>query len=679
MGTQDISGVKSSGNTIDETWYNDFRSLLLGAVLGRDPSSGAVAAAQDLGSAIVPWGNLYAGGLVIGGSAIDFSDLTGVANSILSGRIRTTSSFPDFIRANGAAASFQILGATTNLSLNIANTATTVSTDLTETGLTAAPGTNNTALVDDTGLTGQTSSKYQGEDGTTLTIDTAGTEITSRIGQYVTFKTGTEYFLAFVKSATELTNCYRGYYFDSSGLPVERVALNNNDTLTIMSTAWVFVENDATTVDVTYVTPIYSFTEPTTPATDDYWFDRGNEVWKRYSGSAFVTINRILVGLAIIDSTNCVVSRSLNFTKSFEAFNAIRAEYESATEIQAKDTEFTLSVYGEIVNNAFTPYIWDITTDLELSQTEAANTDYYAYVTQAGEQVLSNIKPYNQSAELKGWYHPYNSWRAIGVINNNGSSNFDTTTLLNYSGYDSVIGLDIQAFGTALDVIKDLTPAADKLAYYTGADSSALATLTSFARTLLDDADAATARATLGVASVPHLDVFTSSGTWTKPSGVTEVRVTVVGGGAGGGGSGGTAATNGGTSSFGAFCSATGGTAVTSPVGGVGSGGDINIKGGSGGGAGAGNHGGSGAGLSGGGGGANSAATVSNGGNYGGGGGGGTTSVNGGGGGGCAIEVVTVTGNVTVTVGAGGSAATGSTGAGSGAAGVVMVEYNDAT
>jgi len=130
------------------------------------------------------------------------------------------------------------------------------------------------------------------------------------------------------------------------------------------------------------------------------------------------------------------------------------------------------------------------------------------------------------------------------------------------------------------------------------------------------------------------IQVFTSSGTWTKPVGITKVIVEVVGGGGGGGGteassnkagsggggggysrkiidvsavtsvevtvgaggSGGAAGANdgstGGTSSFGAYCSATGGTggiraqsgvAPAAGNGGLGSNGDINIKGGPGG------------------------------------------------------------------------------------------------
>ncbi|TAK53411.1 MAG: hypothetical protein EPO24_14385 [Bacteroidetes bacterium] len=121
-----------------------------------------------------------------------------------------------------------------------------------------------------------------------------------------------------------------------------------------------------------------------------------------------------------------------------------------------------------------------------------------------------------------------------------------------------------------------------------------------------------------------HMQVFTSSGIWTRPDGVTSVIVEVVGGGGGasgpypplyavgGGGAGGytrkyialvgatetvivgsaglgsqeeghfVAATNGGMSAFGNYCSATGGLASTSingGTGGMGIDGDINISG----------------------------------------------------------------------------------------------------
>lgn len=131
-----------------------------------------------------------------------------------------------------------------------------------------------------------------------------------------------------------------------------------------------------------------------------------------------------------------------------------------------------------------------------------------------------------------------------------------------------------------------------------------------------------------GLGGLVSMQGFTTSGTWTKPAGVTKIKVIVTGGGGSGGGTaatynsggsggaGGTAikiidvsavssvsvtvgaggagatgagnGSNGGTSSFGAYCSATGGTAggywnqsdVNYGAGGTATGGDINIVGG---------------------------------------------------------------------------------------------------
>lgn len=122
---------------------------------------------------------------------------------------------------------------------------------------------------------------------------------------------------------------------------------------------------------------------------------------------------------------------------------------------------------------------------------------------------------------------------------------------------------------------------------------------------------------------INSMQVFTSSGTWNRPSGVRYIHVQVVGGGGGGSGHGesggaggysekiidvtGTSSVSvtvagevggtyyfgygagGQTTSFGAFCSATGGDGANSRnahcggLGGVGSGGDLNIYGGGGG------------------------------------------------------------------------------------------------
>ncbi|MCS6854494.1 MAG: hypothetical protein NZ523_07035 [Elioraea sp.] len=72
------------------------------------------------------------------------------------------------------------------------------------------------------------------------------------------------------------------------------------------------------------------------------------------------------------------------------------------------------------------------------------------------------------------------------------------------TGGGSVAWSAITGIPAAIDAIDNLTPAADRIAYYTGANAAALTPLTSFARSLLDDTDAAQARATIGAAPAAH-------------------------------------------------------------------------------------------------------------------------------------------------------------------------------
>jgi hypothetical protein len=73
------------------------------------------------------------------------------------------------------------------------------------------------------------------------------------------------------------------------------------------------------------------------------------------------------------------------------------------------------------------------------------------------------------------------------------------------------IGTDVQAYDAALQSIAGLTTSADQLIYTTGSDTYATSTLTAFGRSLVDDADSAAARTTLGLVIGTNVLAFDSN------------------------------------------------------------------------------------------------------------------------------------------------------------------------
>ena len=423
---------RSTGETILDTFFNDVHSALNGDFVGRNTGSGAAETGKNLGTNAIPWGTVYANSMVLNGSAVDTSLLTAPKNRIVSGATRSGSNQPQFITPNGAAASFTVDGATTNLVLDVDGATVTVSTDITKSSLTVGPSTTATALIDDADAADQESTRTWGEidsEKESITVDTMGAEFQSFIGQYQIISHGSEYFLGYIKSATEISNCFRGYFTNSSGAPLNRDVFSNNDTLTVLSTGWVFVENDGATVDVTYTTPVRSFTAPGSPATGDYWYDLANETWKRYDGATFQIINRTLVAVVGIDSSNCVCARSFDFYAKYETTNEADFDLNSTEIIELKSQGTRVNVAGFSYDFGFNQENWNITTDLAGSAdmynaTEQASTTYYAYLKDTGDTVFSDISPYYRP-DLLGYYHPHNPWRCLAEAFNDSSNDLD--------------------------------------------------------------------------------------------------------------------------------------------------------------------------------------------------------------------------------------------------------------
>lgn len=73
-----------------------------------------------------------------------------------------------------------------------------------------------------------------------------------------------------------------------------------------------------------------------------------------------------------------------------------------------------------------------------------------------------------------------------------------------------VIGTNVQAYSAGLQSLAGLTTVADRMIYATGSNTYAVAPLTAFARTLLDDSGASAARTTLGLGTAAVKNTGTS-------------------------------------------------------------------------------------------------------------------------------------------------------------------------
>ena len=92
------------------------------------------------------------------------------------------------------------------------------------------------------------------------------------------------------------------------------------------------------------------------------------------------------------------------------------------------------------------------------------------------------------------------TFNTVTVASGNDSDDWDAA--FSWGNYASAIGTTIQAYDADLTAIAGLTSAANKMLYSTGSETWTLADLTAAGRAILDDADAAAQRTTLGLGSL---------------------------------------------------------------------------------------------------------------------------------------------------------------------------------
>lgn len=115
---------------------------------------------------------------------------------------------------------------------------------------------------------------------------------------------------------------------------------------------------------------------------------------------------------------------------------------------------------------------------------------------------LTSISALGTAADKMAYTTGIATWAETAITSFARSILDDTNEATFKATVNLEIGTDVQAQNANLQAVADLTSAADKLPYFTGSGTAALADLTSAGRALIDDASASAQRTTLGVDTV---------------------------------------------------------------------------------------------------------------------------------------------------------------------------------
>lgn len=320
----------------------------------------------------------------------------------------------------------------------------TFTANITLSGLTLAPGSNNTATVgnnvDGSNVTADAFSKNFGEEdsqdllydltsrdsGTTLfnqriapfiSLSSPGTAMTALDNTEVALKLthggSSEMLIAFLRgSATRAENATRGCMFNSSSVAIPRIAFATADTVTLLKMSWIFLINTGS-LDVTYDRPSVGAQIPASPSTGDYWYDTANSQWKKYNGTAFVANQSVYVGFCAQDSATTVGARSSDPIAPYSNVNNMWIRRDLSSRTKATSNQGGLvSVYGSSLN--FQGETLDYLMSRDQSGSFSAGDFLFLYLSAQGKQFVDNVAP-NKRQELAGYYHPSRPYRCIAA------------------------------------------------------------------------------------------------------------------------------------------------------------------------------------------------------------------------------------------------------------------------
>lgn len=175
----------------------------------------------------------------------------------------------------------------------------------------------------------------------------------------------------------------------------------------------------------------------------------------------------------------------------------------------------------------------------------AIGSDVQAYDSDLTAWAGVNPSAYSNTSAINGWFadpstngsFAASEWRSdlgLGTMATETASDYLTkagnlsglaNTATARSNLGLAIGTNVQAFHANLQSLSGVTAATDKLPYFDSGTTMAVADFTSFGRSLVDDANAAAARSTLGLGNVEN----TALSTWAGSTNLTTLGTITTG------------------------------------------------------------------------------------------------------------------------------------------------------
>jgi hypothetical protein len=204
-------------------------------------------------------------------------------------------------------------------------------------------------------------------------------------------------------------------------------------------------------------------------------------------------------------------NQDFNLT-SGNAYHIAGTEVLSATALGSGVTTSSLTTVGTITTG-----VWQGTA-VGIAYGGTGATDAPTARQNLGLEIGVNVQAQNTTLQdvADGTYIGDNDIATVGTITSGtwnagvidilygGTGAADEVTARQNLGVE--IGVDVQAYDEELAAIAGLISAADRLPYFTGSGTAALATFTNFGRALVDDDNATTARGTLNLGSIATQD-----------------------------------------------------------------------------------------------------------------------------------------------------------------------------